>query len=103
MKKLVKIGIDLVESLTLTNVLDTKFWQDLIITLIVIVINAVVIPLLKSLYSTILTKMHMKGIINDEEFKQYCIDKDIKINEEDVKTLLALYQNWKESRNNINE
>lgn len=99
MNKIIKAGIDLVESITLTSVIDTKFWQDLIITLIVIISNAFIIPLVKYLFTTILNKMRMKGIISDEEFKQYCITKNIQISEQDVRTLINMYKEWKGKRN----
>ena len=95
-EKIAKIVADLGVSLGITNVLDTKFWQDLIITLIVIVCNAIIFPLLKYLFNSLLEKMRLKGIISDEEFRAYMLEKNIKIDEQDVKTLIALYKEWKE-------
>ena len=96
MQKIVKTLVDLVGSLTLTSLLDTKFWQDLIITIIVIVANAFIIPLIKYLFNSLLEKMRLKGIISDEEFRQHCLKNSIKISEEDVKTIIAQYNKWKE-------
>lgn len=96
MQKIVKTLVDLVESLTITSILDTKFWQDLIIAIVVIVANAFIIPLIKYLFNSLLDKMRLKGIISDEEFRQHCLKNNIKISEEDVKTIIAQYNKWKE-------
>lgn len=95
-EKIAKIVADLGVSLGITNVLDTKFWQDLIITLIVIVCNAIIFPLFKYFFNSLLEKMRLKGIISNEEFRKYMLEKNIKIDEQDVKTLIALYKEWKE-------
>lgn len=92
----IKTGIDLVASITITNILNYEFWQNLIITLVVIIVNAFVIPCLRYLFTTLLNKMKVKGILSDEEFIKYCKAMNIQITEEDVKHLIEIYKEWKE-------
>ena len=98
MRKFAKICVDLVASLTITNVIDTDFWQDLIITCIVIIANAVIIPLLKSLTLSILYRLKEKNMLKDEAFIHYLEEREINISEEDVKTLIEIFKEYKRSK-----
>lgn len=98
MRKFGKICVDLVASLGLTSVLDTAFWQDLIITCIVIVANAVIIPCLKSLILTILYHLKEKKMFQDEAFIKYLENHSIKIDEEDIKNLIEKYKEYKRGK-----
>lgn len=98
MRKFGKICVDLVASLGLTSVLDTAFWQDLIITCIVIVANAVIIPCLKSLILSILYHLKEKKMFQDEAFIKYLENHSIKIDEEDIKKLIEKYKEYKKGK-----
>lgn len=98
MRKFGKICVDLVASLGLTSVLDTTFWQDLIITCIVIVANAVIIPSLKSLILSILYHLKEKKMFQDEAFIKYLENHSIKIDEEDIKNLIEKYKEYKRGK-----
>lgn len=98
MRKFGKICVDLVASLGLTSVLDTTFWQDLIITCIVIVANAVIIPCLKSLILTILYHLKEKKMFQDEAFIEYLENHSIKIDEEDIKNIIEKYKEYKRGK-----
>lgn len=98
MRKFGKICVDLVASLGLTSVLDTAFWQDLIITCVVIIANAVIIPCLKSLILSILYHLKEKKMFQDEAFIKYLENHSIKIDEEDIKNLIEKYKEYKRGK-----
>lgn len=67
MNKLVKSVVDLGESIAinlgLSSLFDTAFWQELIITLLVILMNFIVLPNLKKLWNFVLNEMTKRKIL----------------------------------------
>lgn len=73
-KNLAKCGIDFTEIVVLGQVIDTEFWQELIISIVVILFNFIVIPLFKSIFKKLKEK---KGLdlpdipdVDKEDFKE---------------------------------
>lgn len=100
MRKFGKICVDLVASLGITSVLDTAFWQDLIITCIVILANAVIIPCLKSLTLSLFYHLKEKNMLKDDSFIKYLEEKEIVVDEQDVKTLIEFFKEYKKGKKN---
>lgn len=71
MKTIAKCAVDLVESIALSSFFTSEFWQELLITLLVVILNAIMIPLIKKLLSYIRTKAKLDEYMNDEDFKKY--------------------------------
>lgn len=57
MKNILKSVIDLAETLFITGIIDTDFWQELIISIVVVIFNFLIIPLIKALFA----KLREKG------------------------------------------
>lgn len=87
MNKLVKSGIDLVESLainfSLSEVFNTSFWQELIITLLVILMNFFVLPNLKKLWNYCIVELTKRKIlkVGDKELiENYLKEHNVTLN-----------------------
>lgn len=74
-KSLIKSGVDIICTLSISEIFNLEFVQDLILMLFVVVINTLIIPLLKKLYEKI-------GIKKSEEEIKQDIENSIKEYEE---------------------
>ena len=61
LEKIIKSVVDLGETLVITGVIDSEFWQELIISIVVVLFNFLVIPLIKSLFNYIKKKTGMSA------------------------------------------
>lgn len=97
MEKLIKSGIDLTESilinLGLSEVFDTSFWQEVLITLFVILMNFLILPNLKKLWNLLmkyLIKQKILKVGDKELIENYLKEHNVTIKEltyEDAKKL----------------
>ena len=95
--------VDVVESITinlkLSEIFDTSFWQELLITLLVILMNFIILPLLKKAYEKLILWLKKKQLLKegDEEIiSTYLKENNITLKEitkEDIEKIIKEIKN----------